>query len=470
MIRASYPDRDTAVSATLVFASGQMKDSTAVPWLDTLLKHPKTPVTVAFEAARSLGKIRTAEARSMLANYLTGVKENPHTRTVIGEALLSISRFQTRGELAPMMRHTRSADAEIRWRAAWALRRSGDPAAVPYLLQLSMDRSATVRYWAVSSLRAPRVDTAGIPRSTAVKVLINAINDRDRQVSTEAIRTMTGYDDSASFDVLRHALGSRDIWLSVSAAEALAGRNTRADDAITALLLAAQPGQPSALRIAAVFSLYRLRPESARAAGELLAGDTLPLSRYAAAVLDSMLTKKSRPTPPAPGGSTVRPPSRPVQTGKTPSDYRRLAELWVVPAYRGVPSPRVEWKTPRGVIEIELHSSDAPLATDVFMQIIADSAFARVEFYKAIPNFVIQQKDFARPLLRDEVNRLGLKRGTLSWGSFMLDTAPPNYTIGITPQPHNEGDYTALGHVVRGMQVVDRIEAGDLMVSARRIR
>ena len=70
-------------------------------------------------------------------------------------------------------------------------------------------------------------------------------------------------------------------------------------------------------------------------------------------------------------------------------------------------------------------------------------------------------------VLRDEVSRLGLMRGTLSWASSGPDTGRPGYTFGSTPQPHNEGDFTALGHVVRGIDVVDRLELGDRITSAK---
>lgn len=471
IVRAAYPDTDTAVSATLVFGVGQMKDSAAAMWLDTLLKDPNTPVTVAFEAARSLGKIRTPNARSVLANYLAHVNEAKGTRAVIGEALLSIGRFKTRGDIGPLLRHTRSRDEEVRWRAAWALRVSGDPAAVPELLRLSADRSAIVRSWAVSGLTALRVDSSGVTRGAALERLLAASRDRDRRVSTEAIRAMTGYDDDASFEVLRHAVDSRDVWLSVSAAEALARRSNRADDAIAALIRAAQLDRPSALRIAAVFSVYALRPESARAPGEALATDTLPLSQQAAAALATMLASKPGATRPAPTPPDVSPPQRPIPTGKTAAQYRTLAERWVLPSYRGEPAPRIEWKTPRGVVELELHSADAPLASEVLMQLLADNAFVGSEFNRVVPNFVAQQKTLGRGIvLRDEVTRRGLTRGNLSWGSWVLDRGVPTYTLGIIPQPHNEGDFTTLGHVVRGMEVVDRIQTGDRIISARRIR
>ena len=469
LARAAYPDRDTAVSATLVFGVGQMKDSAAVMWLDTLLKEPNTPATVAFEAARSLGKIRTPNARGVLASYLAHVNEAAGTRAVIGEALLSIGRFKTRGDIAPVVRHTRSRDEEVRWRAAWALRgEGGDPATVPELLRLSADRSAIVRSWAVSGLTALRVDSSGVTRAAALQRLVAASQDTDRRVSTEAIRAMIDYDDDASFEALRHAVDSRDTWLSVSAAEVLASRRNRTDDAIAALIRAAQPDRPSALRIAAVRSLYALRPESARAPGEALATDTLPLSQQAAAELATLLAGKPSANWPPPDVSA---PQRPIRTGKTAADYRALAERWVVPVYRGEPAPRIEWRTPRGVVELELHSADAPLGSEVLMQLLADGAFVGSEFDRVVPNFVAQQSTLGREIvLRDEVTRRGLTRGNLSWGSWVLDRGVPTYTLGITPQAHNEGDFTTLGHVVRGMEVVDRIQMGDRIISARRIR
>ena len=76
-------------------------------------------------------------------------------------------------------------------------------------------------------------------------------------------------------------------------------------------------------------------------------------------------------------------------------------------------------------------------------------------------------------------------RGNLSWGSNIgnarrfgrgtrgpgssYDTGPAVYTFGIAPQPHNEGDFTALGRIVRGMDVVDRMQLGDVILSVRRV-
>ena len=93
---------------------------------------------------------------------------------------------------------------------------------------------------------------------------------------------------------------------------------------------------------------------------------------------------------------------------------------------------------------------------------------AGTEFGRVVPNFVAQQRAIRDDItLRDEVSRRGLTRGNLSWASAGLDTGRPGYTLGVTPQPHNEGNFTALGRVVSGMAVVERLELGDKIIAAR---
>jgi HEAT repeat protein/cyclophilin family peptidyl-prolyl cis-trans isomerase len=472
LLHMARDDRDTSVVATAIFGLGQLRDSAAVPMLGDLLSGASTPVTVAAEAARSLGKIRTSEARDILARYLTSARESDRTRPVIGEALFAIGRNPARGEIAPIIPFTKSRNEEIRWRATWALFRPRDPAAVPELLRLSRDESGHVRSWAVRALSAPQVDTSGIGRDAAVKQLIASTRDSDRRVRTEAIRALIAYEDSASFDVLVAALDSDDSWISVSAAEALARRANRSADAIAALTRSANSSQPSALRIVSVQSLLALSPESARTPAELLGLDTLPLSKQVAAQIAARLNPPPpNPNAPRPGGGPRPPQQRPINTGRSEADYRAIVERWVVPAYNGAPRPRVEWLTPKGAIELELYPGEAPLAVENFMSLLAANAVVGTEFSRVVPDFVDQQRTIqGAQLLRDEVTRLGLTRGNLSWASAGLDTGRPGYTLGSTPQPHNEGDFTTLGRVVRGIDVVDRIELGDRIVASRILR
>jgi peptidylprolyl isomerase len=141
---------------------------------------------------------------------------------------------------------------------------------------------------------------------------------------------------------------------------------------------------------------------------------------------------------------------------------------WIAPDYQGRPRPRVIWDTARGEIEIELYPGDAPFGVEYLLKAVESGDIVGTEFGRVIPNFVAQQQAIRNaPVLRDEVNRHGLTRGNLSWASSGLDTGRPGYTLGSTPQPHNEGNFTALGRVVRGLDVMDRLELGDKILAAR---
>jgi len=151
-------------------------------------------------------------------------------------------------------------------------------------------------------------------------------------------------------------------------------------------------------------------------------------------------------------------------------EYRAIVEKWVVPAYDGKPLPRARWETSRGTIELELYAGDAPLAMDAFERLTDAGTIAGTEFTRVVPDFVDQQATIRDAAVqRDEVNRHRLTRGNLAWASAGLDTGRPGYTLNHTAQPHNEGDFTSLGRVVLGQDVVDRIQLGDRVTAAQTI-
>ena len=142
-----------------------------------------------------------------------------------------------------------------------------------------------------------------------------------------------------------------------------------------------------------------------------------------------------------------------------------------MPDYKGAPKPRAIWTTPRGTIEIELYAGDAPIGTDYFVHLVESGDLVGTEVGRNAPGFVIQfaaTKNTIRQ--RDEVNQRGLTRANLAWASAGLDTGRPGYTLGNQPQPHNEGDFTSLGRVIRGMDVVDRLERTDRITAARMVK
>ena len=473
-------DPDLEVQASVAFASGQLKSADAVAWLGEVLSSPKTPQAVAFEAARALGKIRSAEARAALEKYLT---EAPAAvAPVVGEALLSIGRFTPPADVAPIARWVAATDVGVRWRAAWALFRPRDPAAIPHLLKLITDKSGEVRFWAVRGLAPAVVDKSSTNRAAASARLREAMKDPDRRVRTEALRALTAYDDDESFAVMLAALDSPDTWLSVSAAEAMGRFQVRKDVVVPKLLAATGSTHPLSLRVAALAPLAALAPEAAVGPAEALLHEQSIVARTAAAqALRASAAGRARlealaadpatqSLVPAAGGGRGR-AGAPPRPAKEDAEYRHIVEQWIVPDYNGAPKPRVILETPRGTIEIELYAGDAPMGVEYLQGVVRSGAIVGTEFGRVVPNFVAQQRAIAGDApLRDEVSRRGLTRGNLSWASSGLDTGRPGYTLGNTPQPHNEGDFTALGRVIRGLDVVDHLELCDRITGARMVR
>ena len=481
LLTAARQDSDAAVVAAVAFATGQLKDPAAVGWLGELLTSPNTTPDVAREAARSLGKIVVPESRAVLARYLSSAPDTQAARPPVGEALLSIGRFTTRDDLAPIIRWTKTSDAELRWRATWALFRPRDPAATPELLRLTADSSADVRFWAMRGLGpipagrgregAAPVTTPTVDPSLLTARLREGVRDADRRVRTEALRALSQYDDEDSFKVIINALDSDDTWLSVSAAEAMSRFQTRAAVVVPRLVAATQPSNPLALRITALTPLSTLAPEAALEPATALASESNATARAAARQALNRLGDAGRARLDAlakENPQAAAPPARPSAPARTAADYQRIVERWIIPDYNGAARPRAILDTPRGQIEVELNPGDAPLGVEYFVAVVTSGDIVGTEFGRVVPNFVAQQRAIRADMrLRDEVSRLGLLRGTLSWASAGLDTGNPGYTLGSTPQPHNEGNFTALGRVVAGMDVVDRLELGDKITGAR---
>jgi HEAT repeat protein/cyclophilin family peptidyl-prolyl cis-trans isomerase len=479
-------DPDTAIAASVVWAVGQIRSPTSVVWLDSILTNSKTAPTVAAEAAIALGKIVALTARGSLEHFLTTASLNARTRAAIGEALLSIGRMR-RGDIEPIVKWATSSDDQIRWSATWALARLRDPAGVSTLIARTTDKSALIRSWAVRGLGRPQADSAGVaPKAEAL--LLAAIHDVDRTVRTEATRTLASYSDSAAVKVLVSSLRSPDSWISVSAAEGLGA--VRSIETIPALVAATAGSNQCALRMTARLSLQAFAQDTAKpvlqaAAREPaltalidIAHDTVPYCRTAAVqglrratnlpaggtaarmIIDSILAAAPPATP------QQRPAPTPLT--RTLAEYRAIVERWIVPDYNGNASPTARWDTARGPIDMELYAGDAPLAVDDFVHRIESGAVVGTQFTRVVPDFVDQQETTkGGTRIRDEVNRRGLTRANLAWATAGLDTGNPGYTLGHTPQPHNEGNFTSLGRVIRGMDAADRIELGDRVTGAR---
>jgi HEAT repeat protein len=282
LLRSMRSDPDTAVLATVAWATGQLVDTTAVEWLDSLLEAANTPVGVATEAAGAFGKIRTPDSRLRIARYLSKTTPAPNVTPVVAEALLSIGRFGRPADTASIAKWTKSTNPELRWRAAWALFRPRDPAALPLLLELSEDSSADVRYWATRGLSRPRSDS-GIDLSLPRQAVTRALSDEDRRVRTEAVRALGTYTDGAALVQLIVFLEDEDPWTAVAAAEAIGARGEKARAAIPELLKATDATHPAWVRAAVLTALVDAWLPAALKPAIAMAKDTSLTVRVAAA-------------------------------------------------------------------------------------------------------------------------------------------------------------------------------------------
>ncbi|MEM2869356.1 MAG: peptidylprolyl isomerase [Thermoplasmata archaeon] len=134
--------------------------------------------------------------------------------------------------------------------------------------------------------------------------------------------------------------------------------------------------------------------------------------------------------------------------------------------------PLVAIETDRGRIVLELFKNDAPGTVANFVKLVKKGFYNNLTFHRVIPNFMIQGgcpfgdgTGDAGYTIKCEVDRNPRKhlRGSLSMAHRGRDTGSCQFFICHSPQPHLDGKHTVFGQVVEGMDVVDRIQKGDVM-------
>ncbi|WP_443027012.1 peptidylprolyl isomerase [Sphingomonas sp. GB1N7] len=157
------------------------------------------------------------------------------------------------------------------------------------------------------------------------------------------------------------------------------------------------------------------------------------------------------------------------------------AQAAPVPAPTPTPPPasvRVALDTTEGRIVIELERGRAPITTANFLKYVDQKRLDGIGFYrtaKAGPHFGFVQfgvqnapKRVLPPIKHEPTTLTGLKHldGTISIARYAPGTANGDFTIMVGDQPSldanpaasgdNQG-YAAFGHVVEGMDVIQKI-------------
>lgn len=124
------------------------------------------------------------------------------------------------------------------------------------------------------------------------------------------------------------------------------------------------------------------------------------------------------------------------------------------------------FKTNMGTFEIELYNDLAPKTVKNFVDLTQKKFYDGIIFHRVIDNFMIQGGDptgsgMGGPgyTIPDEFGK-GLKhegKGVLSMANAGPNTGGSQFFITLVPCPWLDGKHAIFGHVVKGMDVVEKI-------------
>jgi peptidyl-prolyl cis-trans isomerase B (cyclophilin B) len=165
--------------------------------------------------------------------------------------------------------------------------------------------------------------------------------------------------------------------------------------------------------------------------------------------------------------------------------------------YKAKGSETVLVKTDKGSFTINLYPKDAPNTVSSFLELTSSGFYNGIKVHRVEPNFVVQLgdpqtrklsgKDVAAIVARQQQPQAGdpqLGTGDPGWklkaefngrkhvdGAVAMaraqdpDSAGSQFYITLGAQPFLDGQYTVFGQVVKGMDVVRKLQPGDAIVS-----
>ncbi|MEA1952638.1 MAG: peptidylprolyl isomerase [Planctomycetota bacterium] len=133
--------------------------------------------------------------------------------------------------------------------------------------------------------------------------------------------------------------------------------------------------------------------------------------------------------------------------------------------------PRVLMKTNKGDIEIELFENEAPKAVANFVSLVEKGFYDGLTFHRVLPQFMAQGgcpdgtgsggPGYNIPCECNQPNFRRHFRGTLSMAHAGPNTGGSQFFLTFVPTSFLDGKHTAFGRVVKGMDVLGKIQKRD---------
>ncbi|GBQ26290.1 peptidyl-prolyl cis-trans isomerase [Acetobacter estunensis NRIC 0472] len=127
----------------------------------------------------------------------------------------------------------------------------------------------------------------------------------------------------------------------------------------------------------------------------------------------------------------------------------------------------------KGRVVIQLRPDIAPLASERLRSLSAEGFYDNTPFHRVIEGFMAQGGDptgtgtggSKLPDLKAEFTKAAkFERGTVGMARTMNpDSANSQFFIMFEPAPHLDGQYTIVGQVIEGMELIDGVKRGSGM-------
>jgi cyclophilin family peptidyl-prolyl cis-trans isomerase/HEAT repeat protein len=426
---------------------GVVKAPNAAGPLRQIVEQRRADPAVVIQAVRALGALGDAGSVPVLEKIVLDANAEPTLRL---EALTAFGATATTESIDLLLDLISDPAPAVRAGAMRALARLDPQAFLAALSGLDQDRDWTVRAAQAAALGAIPPEF-GFPRLTLM------LQDREQRVIPAVLAALASSKAPGADRLILERLQADDFAVRAAAANALA--ELKVASAVPALLQAYRGGEGDSTyvaRAAALTAAARIDPAAARPAlEEALADREWAIRVRAAALLRDQ-------------GVTGAEPRRPAASGRQvpQEEWQQLLS----PQF----SPHAYLETDRGTIEIELAILDAPLTVANFIALARKGFFSGTAIHRVVPDFVVQDGDPRGDgeggpgyAIRDEINQRPYLRGTVGMALDWEDTGGSQFFITHSPQPHLDTRYTVFGHVVNGMDVVDRIRQWDVVRSVR---
>lgn len=137
---------------------------------------------------------------------------------------------------------------------------------------------------------------------------------------------------------------------------------------------------------------------------------------------------------------------------------------------------QVRFETAKGIFVMDVFVEETPASVGRFLQSVEEGFYYGKTFHRVVPNFVAQggcprgdgwgSPDWS---LRSEFTTRHYTTGAVGLASAGHDTESCQFFISHSPTPHLDGRYTLFGKVVEGMDVVQKLDVGDVIIKAELI-